>query len=139
VGLRSPRCVRKHGHFGETQGIGAKMEVIESKLFTRNLGAGRWQEKKGTKNAEYSRYLIENKWCKNVSFSPLHDVHENTSTYKILSTILMKQNDLAEYDGSRSGHLPRFGGPHSKRTRHQHRRLDACSVHATKMVGTKSD
>jgi hypothetical protein len=43
--------------------------------------------------------VIENTCRKNVRTLPLHDVYENTGTYKLISTMLMKTKEKASAGG----------------------------------------
>jgi hypothetical protein len=64
---------------GDIQRMGRNAELIESKPFRSNDGAGQ-REKGDPLYAGKSHYVDENKWCKNVRFGLCHYVDENTST-----------------------------------------------------------
>jgi hypothetical protein len=55
----------------------SKIYVVGNKIVSMLSGSWRVMKKKGGKYEGNLHYVIENKWRKNVRFSPFHDVDEN--------------------------------------------------------------
>jgi hypothetical protein len=68
---------------------------LKSSYLDELLAQGQ-QEKRGIRKIGSFHDVIENKWCQNVSSEAFHDIHENTGTYTLLSTISVKTKGLTQ-------------------------------------------